>query len=158
MAKREYPDYPRVGVGAVVLREGRVLLVRRGVQPSQGLWAIPGGALELGETLREGAEREILEETGITIRAGALVFTGETMERDADGRIRFHYVIIDFAGEYVSGEVNGSDDASEARWVSPAELADLPATKTTLKLLGQLGFLPPAGEAVSGDTRRGKKG
>ncbi len=158
MAKREYPDYPRVGVGAVVLREGRVLLVRRGVPPSQGLWAIPGGGLELGETLREGAEREILEETGITIRAGEQVFTGEMMERAADGRIRFHYVIIDFAGDYVSGEVNGSDDASEARWVAPAELADLPATKTTLKLLRQLGFLPPAGETASGDARKEAKG
>lgn len=151
MAKREYPEYPRVGVGAVVFREGRVLLVRRGGQPSRGLWAIPGGALELGETLREGAEREILEETGITIRAGEIVFAGETMDRDADGRLRFHYVIIDFAGEYVSGEVNGSDDASEARWISPAELADLPATKTTVKLLGQLGFSPPSGGTGSGE-------
>ena len=158
MAKREYPDYPRIGVGAVVFREGRVLLVRRGVPPSQGLWAIPGGALELGETLRQGAEREILEETGITILAGELVFTGEMMEQDVDGRIRFHYVIIDFAANYVSGEVNGSDDASEARWVTPAELADLPATKTTMMLLRQLGFLPPAGEAASGDTRREAKG
>jgi 8-oxo-dGTP diphosphatase len=158
MAKREYPDYPRIGVGAVVLREGRVLLVRRGVPPSQGLWAIPGGGLELGETLREGAEREVLEETGITIRAGEQVFTGDLMERDADGRIRFHYVVIDFAADYISGEVNGSDDASEARWVTPAELGDLPATKTTLKLLRQLGFLPPAGETGSRDIRRGAKG
>ena len=75
MASREYPDNPRVGVGAVVLREGRVLLVRRGAAPANGLWAIPGGALELGETLQEGAEREILEETGILIRAGDPVFT-----------------------------------------------------------------------------------
>ncbi len=147
MVKREYPEYPRIGVGAVVIREGRVLLVRRGGPPAQGLWAIPGGGLELGETLRQGAERELLEETGITIRAGEQVYTGETMERDADGRIRFHYVIIDFAAEYVGGEVNGSDDASEARWIAPAELADLPATKATLKLLKELGFLPPAGES-----------
>ena len=72
MSNREYPDQPRVGVGAVVLREGRVLLVRRGVAPAWGLWAIPGGGLRIGETLQEGAEREILEETGIVIRAGAL--------------------------------------------------------------------------------------
>ena len=146
MASREYPDSPRVGVGAVVLREGRVLLVRRGVAPAHGLWAIPGGALELGETLKEAAEREILEETGITIRAGDPVFTCDVLVRDDDGRIRFHYVIVDLAADYVGGEVVGGDDALEARWVAPEELPALSATKTTLKLLRQIGFLPPPGQ------------
>ena len=141
MACSEYPDSPRVGVGAVVLREGRILLVRRGVPPALGLWAIPGGALELGESLKEGAEREILEETGITIRAGDPVFTCDVCEWDGDGRIRFHYVIVDLAADYVSGEVRGGDDALEARWVAPEEIGDLPATKTTLKLLRQIGFI-----------------
>lgn len=143
MASREYPDSPRIGVGAVVLREGRVLLVRRGVAPANGLWAIPGGALELGETLREAAEREILEETGITIRAGEPVFTCDVCQRDDDGRVRFHYVIVDLAADYVSGKVMAADDALEARWVAPEEIEHLPATKTTLKLLRQIGFLPP---------------
>lgn len=145
MPSREYPDSPRVGVGAVVLREGRVLLVRRGVAPASGLWAIPGGALELGETLREAAEREILEETGITIRAGEPVFTCDVCQRDDDGRVRFHYVIVDLAADYVSGEVLGADDALEARWVAPEEIKNLPATKTTVKLLRHIGFLAPAG-------------
>lgn len=145
MPSREYPDSPRVGVGAVVLREGRVLLVRRGVAPASGLWAIPGGALELGETLREAAEREILEETGITIRAGEPIFTCDVCQRDDDGRVRFHYVIVDLAADYVSGEVLGADDALEARWVAPGEIENLPATKTTVKLLRHIGFLPPAG-------------
>lgn len=143
MASREYPDSPRVGVGAVVQREGRVLLVRRGVAPAEGLWAIPGGALELGETLQDAAAREILEETGITIRAGEPVFTCDVMVRDDDGRVRFHYVIVDLAADYVSGEVMGGDDALEARWIAPEELEELPATKTTLKLLRQIGFLSP---------------
>ncbi len=99
MARSEYPDSPRVGVGAVVLREGRILLVRRGVPPALGLWAIPGGVLELGESLREAAEREILEETGITIRAGEPIFTCDVCERDSEGRVRFHYVIVDLAAE-----------------------------------------------------------
>ncbi len=145
MANREYPDSPRVGVGAVVLREGRVLLVRRGVAPACGLWAIPGGGLELGESLRAAAEREIHEETGIVIRAGEPVFTCDVCERDDDGRVRFHYVIVDLAAEYVSGEVKGADDALDARWVSPNELLGLSATKNTLKLLRQIGFLPPMG-------------
>ncbi len=147
MASREYPDSPRVGVGAVVLREGRVLLVRRGVAPANGLWAIPGGGLELGETLREAAEREILEETGITICAGEPVFTCDVCQRDDDGRVRFHYVIVDLAADYVSGEVLGADDALEARWVAPEEIENLPATKTTVKLLKQIGFLPPKGRS-----------
>ena len=144
MKSREYPDHPRVGVGAVVLREGRVLLVRRGAAPALGLWAIPGGGLGLGETLQQGAEREILEETGIVIRAGVPVFTCDSFERDEEGRFRFHYVIVDMAADYVSGEVKAADDALEARWISPAEIPDIPATKTTLKLLRQIGFIPAA--------------
>lgn len=144
MSNREYPDHPRVGVGAVVLRNGLVLLVRRGVEPARGLWAIPGGGLRLGETLQQGAEREILEETGIVIRAGAPVFTCDSFERDEAGRVRFHYVIVDLSADYVSGDVRAADDAIEARWVSPAEIRNLPATKTTLKLLQQIGFVSDA--------------
>jgi 8-oxo-dGTP diphosphatase len=143
MSHRDYPDHPRVGVGAVVLKEGRVLLVRRRVAPNCGLWAIPGGGLKLGETLREGAEREVLEETEIKIRAREQIYTGDLVDRDAEGRVRFHYVVIDFAADYVSGEVNGSDDALEARWVSSEELRGLSATETTLKIMRDLGFLPP---------------
>jgi len=156
MSNREYPDHPRVGVGAVVLREGRVLLVRRGVAPARGLWAIPGGGLRIGETLQAGAEREILEETGIVIRAGAPVFTCDSFERDAEGRFRFHYVIVDMAADYVSGEVKAADDALEARWLSPAEVRNLPATKTTLKLLRQIGFMPPDAAGDEAPARPGR--
>lgn len=142
MSQREYPDHPRVGVGAVVLREGRILLVRRGVSPARGLWAIPGGGLKLGETLQQGAEREILEETGIVIRAGAPLFTCDSFEKDAAGRLRFHYVIVDLKADYLSGDVKGGDDALEARWVSPEEVGGLPVTKTTLTLLSEIGFIP----------------
>ena len=141
MASREYPDHPRVGVGAVVLKEGRILLVRRGAAPARGLWAIPGGGLKLGETLQEGAEREILEETGIVIRAGEPVFCCDTFTRDEEGRLRFHYVIVDMAADYLSGEVKAADDALEARWISPEELGSLTVTKSTLKLLNQIGFV-----------------
>jgi 8-oxo-dGTP diphosphatase len=160
MAGREYPDHPRVGVGAVVLRRGRILLVRRGVQPAQGLWAIPGGGLRLGETLQAGAEREILEETGIVIRAGEPFFTCDSFQRDAEGRLRFHYVIVDMTADYVTGDVKGADDALDARWVSPAEIQELPVTKTTLKLLTQIGFIsipksPDVTETAGGIIRHG---
>ena len=144
MANREYPDSPRVGVGAVVLREGRVLLVRRGVPPNEGLWAIPGGGLKLGETLRAAAEREILEETGIRVRAGEPVYVGDMVHRDEEGRVRFHYVVVDFAADDLGGEVRGNDDALDARWVSPEEFGTLVATKTTRALLTQIGFIRPA--------------
>jgi ADP-ribose pyrophosphatase len=99
MSKREYPDRPVVGIGAVVVRDGKILLVQRGVAPSKGLWAIPGGALELGETLQQAAEREILEETGVTIRAREPVYAFDFFERDGAGRIRFHFVIVDVAAD-----------------------------------------------------------
>ncbi len=130
-----YPDAPRVAVGAVVFREGRVLLVRRGNPPARGDWAIPGGSVALGETLGEAAEREIKEETGITIRAGEPVFTFDAVERDPDGRVRYHYVIVDLAAEYISGSPCPGDDAAEVRWAAPEDLADLPVNPETLRLL-----------------------
>ena len=141
MSKREYPDRPVVGIGAVVIRYGKVLLIRRGVAPGRGLWAVPGGSLELGETLQQGAEREILEETGITIRAREPIYAFDFFERDPDGRIRFHFVIVDLAADYIRGDVKGADDALEARWLAPGDLDHLPVSKNTLKLLRAAGFI-----------------
>ena len=142
MSKREYPESPVVGVGAVVIKDGKVLLVKRGVDPKKGLWAIPGGSLKLGETLQEGAEREIMEETGITIRAKEPVYSFDFFERDDDGRVRFHYVIVDMMADYIGGEVQGADDALEARWVSPDELKYLEVSRNTLKILDSLKIFP----------------
>ncbi len=142
MSRREYPDSPVVGVGAVVIRDGKVLLVERGVHPNKGIWAIPGGSLKLGETLQEGAEREILEETGITIKAGDPFYSFDFFERDDNGRIRFHYVIVDMKGDYISGDVRGADDALSARWITPEELNDLPVSNNTLKILKSMQFIP----------------
>jgi 8-oxo-dGTP diphosphatase len=141
MSKREYPDRPVVGIGAVVIRDGRVLLIRRGVAPGRGLWAVPGGSLELGETLQQGAEREILEETGITIRAREPIYAFDFFERDPDGRIRFHFVVVDLAADYIRGDVKGADDALEARWLAPGDLDHLPVSKNTLKLLQAAEFI-----------------
>lgn len=131
----DYPNNPRVAVGAIVFNNNRVLLVRRGRPPSQNLWAIPGGSVEIGETLQEAAEREIFEETGITIRAGEPVYTFDAIERDNTGRIRFHYVIVDLGADYVAGDPKAGDDAVEARWVTAQEINELNVSAPTLKLL-----------------------
>ena len=113
-----YPQQPVVAVGAIVFEKDRVLLVRRGQPPSQDLWAIPGGRVKLGETLQEAAEREILEETGIRIRAGEPVYTFDYIERDGTSRPRFHYVIVDLRADFIDGELRAGDDAADVRWVS----------------------------------------
>jgi len=138
---QEYPDRPRVAVGAVVIHEGRVLLVKRGKPPSEGLWAIPGGSVELGETLQTAAEREIFEETGIRIKAGGPVYAFDAIQKDGDGRVRFHYAIVDLTADYVEGEPKAGDDAHEVGWVRPNDLSALPMSRKTLDLLKHLRFL-----------------
>jgi len=133
--KNGYPEQPVVAVGAIVFRNSRVLLVRRAQPPSQDLWAIPGGRVEIGETLQEAAEREILEETGITIQAREPVYTFDYIERDGSELPRFHYVIIDMIADYVRGEIRAGDDAADARWVSAEELAGLKVSSKTVRLL-----------------------
>ena len=130
-----YPEQPRVAVGAVVFNDHKVLLVRRGKPPAEDLWAIPGGRVEIGETLPVAAEREILEETGITIHAREPIYTFDVIERDASGRTRFHYVIIDLIAEYVRGNIRAGDDAAAARWVSSDEMAELKVSSKTRQLL-----------------------
>jgi ADP-ribose pyrophosphatase len=122
-------------VGAIVFKDHKVLLVRRGNPPAEDLWAIPGGRVELGESLPAAAEREILEETGITIHAREAVYTFDVIERDASGRTRFHYVIVDLIAEYVSGNIKAGDDAAAARWVSSDEMAALKVSSKTRQLL-----------------------
>jgi ADP-ribose pyrophosphatase len=112
-----------------------VLLVKRGKPPSQGLWAIPGGRVELGETLQEAVERELREETGITARAGSPVYTFDVIIRDEDERVRFHYVIVDMLAEYVAGEACAGDDAHEVGWKTAREIETLPVYSLTLDLL-----------------------
>ena len=130
-----YPDGPRVAVGAVVFKDGAVLLVRRGKAPNHGLWAIPGGSVRLGETLQQAAERELLEETNVRVRAGSPVYIFDVVDRDVSGRVRYHYVIADLLAEYIDGRPAPNDDALEARWITPGELHTLPVSDTTTELL-----------------------
>ena len=114
---REYPSVPRVGVGAVVLDAGRVLLVRRGKPPLAGKWSLPGGLVELGETTREAVQREIAEECGLTIRVGEVAGILDRIVRDAEGRIRYHWVLVDYLAFVESGTLCAASDADDAQWV-----------------------------------------
>ena len=142
MVSKIYPDAPRVAVGAVVFNKDKVLLVLRGQAPSKGLWAIPGGSIELGESLQTAAEREILEETGLYIKAGEVVHTFDAIERDDAGRIKFHYVIVDLLAEPLDPEqpLHPADDVDDACWFSRAELNQpgVPIAAPTRALLKKL--------------------
>jgi 8-oxo-dGTP diphosphatase len=121
--RREYPEAPIVGVGAVVIDGDKVLLVRRGQEPLKGEWSLPGGALELGETLQQGVVREVLEETGLEVVPGSIVevFDRITLE-ESTGRVRYHYVLVDFVCRVAGGTLLGASDAEEASWVERDEL------------------------------------
>lgn len=139
---KEYPNRPALAVGAVVFREGRILLVKRGNPPAKGVWAIPGGSVELGETLEQAAQREVLEETGIRVRAGKPVYSFESIEKDKDGQVRFHYYIVDLEAEYLDGEIRAGDDAEKAQWVALDQLDRMdvnPKTRDLLKTLYNFG-------------------
>lgn len=137
--KRDYPERPIVGVGAVIIHEGQALIVQRACEPRKGEWTVPGGVLEIGETLRAGAEREVLEETGLVVKAGGVVDVFENIWPDANGRTEFHYVLIDFLCDLVSGELKPATDVSDARWITPDELSSLKLIGKTAQAI-QIGF------------------
>ena len=137
--KREYPDSPLVGVGAVIIEDGRVLLVKRGHPPLAGEWSIPGGVLEIGETLREAALREAREETCLTVEPSELLGVYDRVLRDDAGRVIYHYVLIDFLCRVVDGRAKAAGDADEVRWFTPAEAEKLGLPEDTAEVVS-LGF------------------
>lgn len=127
--KREYPKQPIVGVGGVVIRGNRVLLIRRGREPLKGEWSIPGGMLELGESLEEGVSREVWEETGLKVRPLEPLLVFDRIQKNGE-RVKYHYVIIDYVCRRTSGRLKPGSDVLDARWV---EREDLPGYRITPK-------------------------
>lgn len=122
--QREYPLAPIVGVGAVVVHHGRVLVARRGREPLKGKWSIPGGVVELGESLNDAVVREVREETGLEVEAVELIELIDRVQKDSvsDGeRIRYHYVIADYLCRVMGGTLDAASDADEVRWVERSE-------------------------------------
>jgi ADP-ribose pyrophosphatase len=135
MTQRRYPERPFVAVGTIVVREGCVLLARRGKEPSYGLWSLPGGAVDLGERLKDAAARETREECGIEIELADVLEVVERMVRDPDGRVQFHYVIVDYLARWTSGELSASPEVLEARWVAPEDFPQYELTRGTAEVV-----------------------
>jgi len=132
---REYPDRPVVGVGGVVISDGRALLVKRGSPPLEGQWSIPGGMLEAGETLLQGVRRELLEETGIEVKVLDLIEVFERINLDGEGKARYHYVVLDYFCEAVRGEARAGSDVTDVAWAAPAELPQYALTETATRVV-----------------------
>jgi ADP-ribose pyrophosphatase YjhB (NUDIX family) len=126
---RAYPNRPILAVSAAIIRDGRVLVVCRARGPALGVWTMPGGVVEAGETLTEALQREIVEETQLTVEPVALAGHREVVVRDADGRVERHFVILCFATRWIAGEPVLNEELSEARWILPAELPSLRITE-----------------------------
>lgn len=139
--EREYPKQPLVGVGAVVKRGDSVVLVKRMHEPSKGLWSIPGGLVDLGERVEEAAVREVWEETGLKVKIMQLLDVIDNIVRDGDGKIRFHYVLVDYLAHPIDGELSAQSDVLEARWVKAEDLKEYEMTMTAKRLLTKIGFI-----------------
>ena len=133
---RTYPTRPYLAVSAAIFRDGRVLIVRRGRPPAHGLYTLPGGGVELGETLEGAIIREVREETGLAIAPLALVGFREAIARDAAGRVERHFVILPFAARWIGGEIALSEELAEAHWRKPDELAGLKTTEGLAEIVG----------------------
>lgn len=134
MSDPAVPFGPRVGVGAVVVHDGRVLLIRRGKDPLRGRWVVPGGTVELGETLEEALVREVQEETGVTVRPLEVVLVFDRILREG-GQVNYHYVIIDYLCDYVSGTPRAGSDAEDAAFVAPDRLGQYDVPEKALEVV-----------------------
>lgn len=137
-AMRQYPDRPILAVGAVVVRDGKVLLVLRGTEPGRGLWSLPGGVVHRGETLRAAVVRELREECGIEVAVSESAEVVERMIPDVEGRLQYHYVILDYRARWLRGELAASEEVEDARWVDPGDLDRYHLTRGTAEVIRRL--------------------
>ena len=137
-SSREYPTQPIPGVAAVTVHEGKVLLVMRGKAPSMGKWGIPGGVVEVGETLHEAVKREVFEETSVSVEPVKLLTVFDSINRDDDGRVHYHYILFEYLCRYVSGEVQANSDAPDARWVGFEDLDSLDIMPSTRRFVDKV--------------------
>ena len=154
--KRKYPDQPIIGVGAIIFRGDQVLLIQRGQEPSLGQWSIPGGAVVVGETLEAAVKREVLEETHLEVQVLTLVKVLERVFRDSDGRVAYHYVLVDFLCQYLAGELQSDSDAQDTRFVSLQDLSAYGIAPVTLEVISRADHLRQNPELWDSPASNGK--
>jgi mutator protein MutT len=132
---RQYPERPVVGVGAVIVADGRVVLVKRAHEPLKGEWSLPGGSVEVGETLADAVAREVLEETGLRVRVGSLIEVLDRVHRSSDGRVEYHFVLLDYRCTVLSGVLSHGSDASDACWVSRDDLPKYQLSDSAIRVV-----------------------
>lgn len=135
MNKRKYPSQPLLGVGAVIIKNGKILLVKRRFEPKANYWTLPGGLVELGEEVRQALIREIREECGIEIEPAKIIDVIDFIEYDAEARVKFHYILIDFEAVYKGGEITPSSDVLNVKWFTKNELNNIELPEITQKFL-----------------------
>jgi len=133
--KKEYPEHPMVGVGAIIVQNGKILIVRRSSEPGKGKWSVPGGLVELGETVEQAVVREVREECGLDVEVDRLIDVVDSMTFDRNGRLKYHFIILDFFVKIKGGELRPGDDAKEAMWVPLEEVENYDLTKTFKEFL-----------------------
>ncbi len=144
MSHRLYPERLMVGVGVLIEKDGRYLLIKRAADPDKGMWSVPGGLVEVGERVRDAAVREALEETGLRVELVDRLGVVDKIMRDDEGRVRYHFIIVQFLARIVEGEVKAMDDALEARWAEPSEFRSYELTASLREFLKEIGLYPTA--------------
>ena len=136
--QRAYPKKPLVGVGAVTIKNGKILLIKRAFEPSAGKWSIPGGLVEVGEKLSEACARETEEETGIQVEILELINVFDMIDKDEDGKVKYHYVLVDFLAKPVGGQERKCAEVTEIQWATHDEAKKMDLSKTARKALEEL--------------------
>ena len=133
--RREYPERPIVGVGAVIVNDEKVVLIRRKYEPLKGHWSLPGGMVEVGETMEAALAREMLEETGLVVEVGPVIEVFDRIMRDDDERVRYHFVLIDYLCRTTGGTLRAGSDVDAAIWADPAALAEYSLTDKATSII-----------------------
>lgn len=136
--RREYPDHPLIGVGAVVIEDGKILLVKRAFDPGAGKWSVPGGLVELGEKLSEACIREAEEETGLKVQVLELINVFDMIEKEDSGKFKYHYVLVEFLVRPEGGKLEPNPEVTELRWCTREEIKSLDMTRTARRAIDEL--------------------